>query len=136
MSTYGFHNFQLSFCEGNPKWSFCLLLWNHLLIVKFLPVTFFRELVPAFWEPPVPLKVVPKPASDYENGSKRRLWMYTRKNWPMRAQESLIRNLMRLLELFFSKKQAKTSYWFFSRTKEAKNLKTICACQESTDLIL
>ncbi len=52
--------FSCLFCEGNPKWSFCLLLWNHLLIVKFLPVTLFRELVPAFWWPPVPLKVVPK----------------------------------------------------------------------------
>ncbi len=42
MSAYGFHNFQLSFCEGNSKWSFCWLLLNHLLIVKFLLVTFFR----------------------------------------------------------------------------------------------
>ncbi len=86
------------------------------------------------------LKVVPKPACDFENCSESRRWMYTRKNWPMRAKESLNRNLMRpseqLLELVFSKKQAKTSYWFFSRTKQAKHLKTICACQESTDLIL
>jgi hypothetical protein len=27
----------------------CFLLWNHLLVVKFLPVTLFRKLVPAFW---------------------------------------------------------------------------------------
>jgi hypothetical protein len=55
----------------------------------------------------------------------------------MGAKESLNRNLMRLskqlLELVSDlKKQAKTSYW----TKQAKNLKTICACQESTGFIL
>jgi hypothetical protein len=49
-STYGFTILSCLFCEGNPIWSFYLLLWNHLrvLIVKFLPVTLFRELVPAF----------------------------------------------------------------------------------------
>jgi hypothetical protein len=59
MIAHGFHNFQLSFCEGNPKWSFCLLLWNHLLIVKFLPVTLFRELFLAFF-----------------NTSETRLWIW------------------------------------------------------------
>ncbi len=35
--------FSCLFCAGNRKRCFCLLLWNHLLIMKFLPVTFFRE---------------------------------------------------------------------------------------------
>jgi hypothetical protein len=76
------------FCVGNPKWSFCLLLWKQLLIVKFLPVTLFRELVPAFWLPPVILKIVPK--AGYECSLE--------KTDPMRARESLKRNLMRLSE--------------------------------------
>ncbi len=37
---YGIHSFMLSFCEEYRNRS--------LLIVKFLPVTLFRELVPAF----------------------------------------------------------------------------------------
>ncbi len=36
----------------------------------------------------------------------------------------------------FSKKQAKASYWFFSWTRQAKNLKTISAWTESADLIV
>jgi hypothetical protein len=36
----------------------------------------------------------------------------------------------------FSKKQAETSYLFFSGTRQAKNLRTINASVESTDLIL
>jgi hypothetical protein len=32
--------------------------------VKLFPATLFRELAPAFCEPPVSLKVVPKPACD------------------------------------------------------------------------
>ncbi len=53
----------------------------------------------------------------------------------MRAKESLNRNLMQLSQQLLdlvsvSKKQAKASYWFFSGTKVAKILKTICACQE------
>ncbi len=44
----GFHNFWPSFCEEDPKYSFCFLLWNYLLIVKILPETIFRKLVPAF----------------------------------------------------------------------------------------
>jgi hypothetical protein len=55
----------------------------------------------------------------------------------MGTKESLNRNLMRLLELVSVFKEArKTSYWTFSKTKQAKNLKTICASQESTDFIL
>ncbi len=70
-----------------------------------------------------------------------RLWMYTKKNWTRRAKESLNRNLMRLSEQLLElvsvfKEASKTSFWLFSKTKQAKNLKTICACQESTDLIL
>jgi hypothetical protein len=38
-------------------------------------------------------------------------------------------------ELVF-KEARKTSYSFFSRIRQAKNLKAICACTESTDLIL
>ncbi len=38
----------------------CMLLWNHLLIVKILPVTLLRGLVPAFRKQPVILKIVPK----------------------------------------------------------------------------
>jgi hypothetical protein len=36
----------------------------------------------------------------------------------------------------FSKKQAETLNLFFSGTRQAKNLKTICACTESTDRVL
>jgi hypothetical protein len=32
----------------NPEASFFLLLWNQLIIVQILPVTLFRELIPAF----------------------------------------------------------------------------------------
>jgi hypothetical protein len=57
--------------------------------------------------------------------------MYTRKNRnPMRLSEQLLE-----LVIVF-KEESKTLFWFFSRTKQAKNLKTICACKESTDLIL
>jgi hypothetical protein len=41
-------------------------------------------------------KVVPKPACDSENCSESRLGMYTRKNLPIRAKQSLNRNLMRI----------------------------------------
>ncbi len=40
---------------------FLLLLWNHLLIIKFLPVTLFSELVSTFWYPPVSLKMFRNP---------------------------------------------------------------------------
>jgi hypothetical protein len=46
----------------------------------------------------VPLKVVPKPACDSENGSESQIWMYPRINQPMRVKESLNRNLTRLSE--------------------------------------
>ncbi len=45
MSTNGFHNFQLSFCEGNPKWSFCLLLWNHMDWRKYFVVLLMKSCV-------------------------------------------------------------------------------------------
>jgi hypothetical protein len=40
-----------------------MLLGNHLLIVKILPVILFRVLVLAFRKPPVILKIVPKVAA-------------------------------------------------------------------------
>jgi len=43
-----FTTFWSSFCEENPKRSFCLLTWNLLVIVKLYPVALFRELVQAF----------------------------------------------------------------------------------------
>ncbi len=46
--------------------TFCLLLCNCLLIAKVPPLTLFRELVPAFWKPPVTLKFVQKAALDPE----------------------------------------------------------------------
>jgi hypothetical protein len=54
----------------------------------------------------------------------------------MRAKESLNRNLMRLSEQLLEfvsdfKEASKNFILIFSRTKQAKNLKTICACQES-----
>jgi hypothetical protein len=45
----------------------------------------------------VPLKVVPKPACDSEIVPKAG-YVCALKNWPMRAKESLNRNLMRLSE--------------------------------------
>ncbi len=50
MIAYGFHNFKLSFCEGNPKLKF-LLASMKLLTNSEIPsmVTLFRELAtPAF----------------------------------------------------------------------------------------
>ncbi len=59
----------------------------------------------------------------------------------MRAKESQNINLMRLSEQFLelvsiSLKQAQTLYFLFSRTLQAKILKTISECTESTDLIV
>ncbi len=45
--------------------------------VKILPVTLITELVLAFWEPPVSLKVLPKAACDPENCPESRRRMYT-----------------------------------------------------------
>jgi hypothetical protein len=48
-----------------------------------------------------------------------------------------MRLTQQLLELSVFKEASKNFILiFFSRTKQAKNLKTICACNESTDLIL
>jgi hypothetical protein len=54
----------------------------------------------------------------------------------MRAKESLNRNLMRLSEQLLKLVNVFKEGSDFSRTKQAKNFKTIGACQESTDLIL
>ncbi len=58
----------------------------------------------------------------------------------MRAKESLNRNLMwlseQLLEAVRNVKEARKNFiLIFFITKQANNLKTICACQKSTDLI-
>jgi hypothetical protein len=42
----------------------------------------------------------------------------------------------RISKCFQRSKQKLDTVLIFSRSKQAKNLKTICACQESTDLIL
>jgi hypothetical protein len=68
--------------------------------------------------------------------------MYTRKNLPMRGKDSPNRNLMRLseqlLELIsvFKEASKKLHVDFSLEISRLNNLKTICACQESTDLIL
>ncbi len=94
---------RLSFCEKKSKKSFCLHLWNHLLIVKILPVTLFRELVPAYWQPPVTLKDVSIAAALILKiaWSESRLWMYTEENRPMRAKETWSINCMHLSEQLF-----------------------------------
>ncbi len=43
-------------CRKSKIKSICLLLWNHLLIVKTVLIARFRELVPASRKPPVTLK--------------------------------------------------------------------------------
>ncbi len=53
----GFHIFWLSFFRNSKIKFLCMLLWNHLLIVKILPVTLFRGLVPTFRNLPVTLRV-------------------------------------------------------------------------------
>ncbi len=99
----GFHYFWLSFCENSLKYSFCLLLGNHLLAVKTLPVILFGSLVPAFRLPPATLKVVPKASYDSDtvpkSGSECTL-QYTEVNRLIRAKESRNRNLMGLSEQF------------------------------------
>ncbi len=65
---------------------------------------------------------------------------YTGENQPMTAEESrnsLIRLSEHSLELVNIIKEARRNLQlFFSLTRQAKNLKTTCACTESTDLIL
>ncbi len=124
MSGYGFY---LSFCAGNPKWR--LLLWNKLLIVKFL--LFLQRACPAFQQPPVSLKVVSKLPCDPENCSERRLWTYTGKNWPTRAKESQNRSLMafgtivRISQLVSVFKEASKNFilnFHFNYGRQAENL--------------
>ncbi len=95
-------------CEGNPKWNFCFKepssesLFRHsdsrLCLLKL------------FRNPPEILKIVPQ--AGYE---------CTLEKLANESKGNLNINLMRLseqlLELVFQKKQAKTSCWFFSRTK-------------------
>ncbi len=50
------------FCCQNKRWSFGLLLWKHLLIVKILPVTLFKLLVAAYRNP---LLTVPYAGDDF-----------------------------------------------------------------------
>jgi hypothetical protein len=81
-------------------------------------------------------------ACDSKSSSVSRPWMYTGENWPMRAEQRKDGPvLMRLSENLekcsvFLKKQAGTLYLFFSWTRQAKHLKTICACTERQELIL
>ncbi len=64
---------------------------------------------------------------------------YTREIQTMRVKErrkSDAAYTEHSLELaVFSKKPAETLHLFFCLTRQAKSLKTICACSESTDLI-
>jgi hypothetical protein len=66
--------------------------------------------------------------------------MFTSINRPKGAKESLSRHLMRLskqlLELISVVEEASKNFILISRTKQAKNLKTIRACKENTELIL
>jgi hypothetical protein len=106
-----------------------MLLWNHLLIVKILPVTLFRGPVPAFREPPVTLKVVRKAACDSENCSESWPWMYTRDIHPMRVKESRNINLLQLakqsLELVSVFKEASRNLTFiFMFNKQGQKFKT------------
>ncbi len=95
MSAHRFTIFWLSFCEGNPKKSFCLLHRNHLITVKtnskILPVTLFREL---FW-------LSESRLWSLKNCSWGRPSMYTGENLPMRAKESKNRNSVQLSQQFF-----------------------------------
>ncbi len=43
------------------RWSFALLLWKHLLLVKIIPVTLFKLLVGAYRNPPVILEAFHQP---------------------------------------------------------------------------
>jgi hypothetical protein len=83
-------------------------------------------------------KAVPKVAFDPENCSESH--ECTRENGPMRERESWNRNLMRLSEqsekLVFSKKPTEALYLLISLTRQAKNIKTLCACTKSTDLLI
>jgi hypothetical protein len=53
--------------KSNAK--FLLASLKTLLISKSLPVTFFKELVVAFRNPPVTVQLAPEPGCDSENCS-------------------------------------------------------------------
>ncbi len=63
MSTYRFHKLWLK----NIQNKFLLASMKSLAYCEILSGTIFRKLVPAFREPPVTLKVVPKAACGPEN---------------------------------------------------------------------
>ncbi len=78
-----FSIFGAHFVEENWKWSFCLLPWNNLFIVKIHPKpssgTSFLLLIAAcdcdpkkfFWKPPAIMKIVPKASHDRYTGEQR-----------------------------------------------------------------
>ncbi len=77
---YGCHNSLFSFCEGNPKWSFCLLLW----ITDKLWNSFQRLL--RFLIASCVSKIWSETSLWAENCSESRLWMYSWKidQWEQR----------------------------------------------------
>ncbi len=72
-SNHYFHNIWVLFSWRKFEIKYLLAPLNHLLILKINPVTLFRKLVPAFRQPPVTIKVVPRTKCEYENCSERQL---------------------------------------------------------------
>ncbi len=84
------------------------LCWNHLLIIKILPVTLFKELVEAYRKPQLLLKIFRKPTVILKTGLKAAYDMYTWENRPLRMRGKEYRNR----NIIQNKKCTCTNEWF------------------------
>ncbi len=124
--------FSCFFVKKNPKESFSLLLWKHLLIVKIIPVILFRcseaailimkKLTGTHLWTEISYRKLPR------TGQRRKL---TNESW-YRNYDAASGTILDLVSVF---KGTNRNFKFiiFFWTRQAKNLKTIWACKESTD---
>jgi hypothetical protein len=98
ISAYGFHNFRLSFLWRKSKIKFQFASIKSLTNCEIPSGNPLQRACSGFLIAACAFKSYSETRLSFWKCSESRLWMYSRKNWPMRVKESLNRNLMCLTE--------------------------------------